>query len=240
MDYVLSQFAPGTYAIAIEDTNTWDMPTYTNCYVLKRQDAIILIDAGLSDYQAPLLMALTGVGISPTDVTHILLTHGHRDHAEGAGIFRQARKLMHSADRALLPDRLAKDFAFYDFPERAGVAKLAGLEGLEVIHVNYHSPGSVVIYDYFAKAMFAGDFFCFFGEALPDGELVAYSEQTRRESYQYVAEQAASGEAGFADFMQGLARLLPYQAEYFCTGHGVVLKGEIHAFLANLQQSGRG
>ncbi len=238
MNYLLSQLTAGAYVIAVEDTRTWDVASYTNLYVLRRDGQIILIDAGAKHYQAAVAAALAEIGVTPDMVTHVVLTHGHHDHVEGIALFKNARKFVHSADLAMIKPSLAAAVAAL-IPELDEFKFAAeGVSGLEMVLVNTHSPGSVAVYDQVSKALFVGDFFCYFGEDLPEGHLVTNSEAIKRGSCQYVAGQAAGGGAEFAKFMQGLGRLLDYQAEFFCTGHGVVLREDIQNFLKNMWQSG--
>lgn len=110
MSYLVSELASGAYVIAVEDNDTWDVASYTNLYVLKREKQIILIDAGLERYQAAIIEALAKIGVTPDAVTHVLLTHGHRDHAEGANLFVHARKFVHAFDFPFLDVRLASKF----------------------------------------------------------------------------------------------------------------------------------
>ncbi|WP_288185679.1 MBL fold metallo-hydrolase [uncultured Sporomusa sp.] len=238
MEYVMSRLTAGAYVIAVEDTTTWDSMTYSNLYVLEQDSQVILVDAGLKVYQPLVVAALAEIGIQPDQVTHVLLTHGHRDHVEGAALFTNARKFIHSADWPMLASPLAAQVARFTPQAEAGTFAAPGLNGLEVVLVNTHSPGSVAIYDHRSQALFVGDFFCYFGEALPEGQLVTNSEAIKRGSCQYVAGQAAAGGQEFAAFMQGLSRLLAYRPEFFCTGHGVVLCEDIHSFLHNMWQSG--
>jgi glyoxylase-like metal-dependent hydrolase (beta-lactamase superfamily II) len=239
MNYLLSHLVSGAYVVAIEDTHTWDVKSYTNLYVLQRQGQTILIDAGMKEYQPVIIEALEKIGVTPDQVTHVLLTHGHRDHADGASIFVNAKKYVHAADRYLLGAHLASEFVPFSPLGSDLLLSADGVSGIEGIHVNTHTPGSVVLYDDLTKALFVGDFFCFFGEALPEGELVSYSDISRQGSCQYVADQAACGGEEFDRFMLGLGRLLSHQPEFFCTGHGVVLQGEIQSFINNLWKSGR-
>lgn len=238
MKYLISNFAPDTYAVAIKDNATWDVPTYTNFYVLIRKERIILIDAGLKAYKPAVIKALAEIGVSPGSVTDLLLTHGHHDHVEGASVFTGAKKFVHNADLNLLNPVLVAQFISYVKAENGDLLVAEDLRELEIIHVNSHTAGSVVIYDKVSKGMFVGDFFCFFGEALPAGVLVTYSAESRQGSYQYVADQAAVGGSDFTSFMRGLERLLPYEPEFFCTGHGVILIGEIKQFIEELWKSG--
>jgi hypothetical protein len=40
--------------------------------------------------------------------------------------------------------------------------------------------------------------------------------------------------------MLGLSRLLEFQPEFFCTGHGVIVQKDIQDFLKGMWQSGGG
>ncbi|SDE05783.1 MBL fold metallo-hydrolase [Sporomusa acidovorans] len=238
MNYLLSQLTAGAYVIAVEDTHTWDVRSYTNCYVLRRSGQLILIDAGLPEYQSAIVDALARIRITPDRVTDVLLTHGHHDHAEGAALFNKARKYVHPADKPMLPAQLAAEFMTYVPLPGEFTFAAEGVDGLEIVLVNTHSPGSVAIYDQLSGALFVGDFFCYFGESLPQGELVTNSNLIKQGSCDYVAGQAAAGEPGLDRFMLGLGRLLEYRPEFFCTGHGVVVRQDIQAFLKKMWQSG--
>ncbi|HWR05969.1 MAG TPA: MBL fold metallo-hydrolase [Sporomusa sp.] len=234
----MSRMVAGAYVIAVEDTYTWDVTSYTNLYVLQRNGQIILIDTGLKQYQPAIVAALAEIGVTPDQVTHILLTHGHHDHVEGAGLFGHAKKFVHPADLPFLAAPLAAQLVAYSPLADEYKLSPAGIDDLEIIFVNTHSPGSVAIYDHISRALFVGDFFCYFGEALPAGELVTYSDYVRRGSCQYVAAQAAAGGADFKQFIAGLGRLRGYQPDFFCTGHGVVLRDDIQDFINQLWLSG--
>jgi glyoxylase-like metal-dependent hydrolase (beta-lactamase superfamily II) len=58
-----------------------------NNFLFRREDATVLIDAGAGNSMQPTLgklpANLKSVGIEPADVTHIILTHIHPDHANG-------------------------------------------------------------------------------------------------------------------------------------------------------------
>lgn len=239
MNYICTELVSGAYVIAIEDKETWDVMSYTNLYVLRRGDQIILIDAGAKNYRSVIVKALAEIGITPDMVTQVLLTHGHHDHWEGAALFKKALKFIHRADLPMVASPLKAEFTAYS---KTGEFTFAapGVSDLDIVLVNTHSPGSVAIYDYISQALFVGDFFCYWGEDLPAGQLVTDSEAIKQGSCQYVAGQATlHDEPGFDKFMQGLSRLLRFKAEFFCTGHGVVVRGEIHQFLTNMWQSGQ-
>jgi glyoxylase-like metal-dependent hydrolase (beta-lactamase superfamily II) len=81
-----------------------------NCFLLDTRDGLVLIDAGCGAAFAPaagnLLKSLELLGFSPDDVTHILMTHLHVDHAgglvdaDGARVFNNARVHLAEAELA--------------------------------------------------------------------------------------------------------------------------------------------
>ncbi|MFN8413438.1 MAG: MBL fold metallo-hydrolase [Anaerolineales bacterium] len=58
-------------------------------YLIKHQDAVVLIESGPGSTLSTLEAGLAKEGLSPRDVTHVLLTHIHLDHAGSAGWLSQ-------------------------------------------------------------------------------------------------------------------------------------------------------
>jgi glyoxylase-like metal-dependent hydrolase (beta-lactamase superfamily II) len=54
---------------------------YTNCFLLPHAQGWLLIDTGYEWEWGPFVRGLASFGIAPRDVSHILLTHAHDDHA---------------------------------------------------------------------------------------------------------------------------------------------------------------
>lgn len=54
-------------------------------YLIRSGDAVVLIESGPGSTLASLEAGLAEEGLSPADVTHVLLTHIHLDHAGAAG-----------------------------------------------------------------------------------------------------------------------------------------------------------
>jgi len=79
-----------------------------NNFLLRRNGATVLIDAGAGNTMQPTLgklpASLKAAGIDPVDVTHIVLTHIHPDHANGlvndAGeaVYPNAEILVHAQE----------------------------------------------------------------------------------------------------------------------------------------------
>lgn len=79
----------------------WGKPKVSinvNCFALKGPDGITLIDAGTGPSWGPAMghapAAMAGAGIAPDDVTRVLITHLHGDHALG----------LFDGDRARFPE----------------------------------------------------------------------------------------------------------------------------------------
>jgi len=70
--------APGVYRIPT-------LGDYINSFAFLEDDGqVTLVDCGLSRAPARIVAALAGIGRHPSDVTRIILTHAHADHAGGA------------------------------------------------------------------------------------------------------------------------------------------------------------
>jgi len=53
-------------------------------YVIETSAGLVLIDAGLSESHAALVLQMGDLGLDPSQVRAILLTHAHGDHSQGA------------------------------------------------------------------------------------------------------------------------------------------------------------
>jgi glyoxylase-like metal-dependent hydrolase (beta-lactamase superfamily II) len=67
------------------DLNFQGRPHAIASYLLRSGDAVVLIESGPGSTRASLGAGLAREGLSPRDVTHVLLTHIHLDHAGAAG-----------------------------------------------------------------------------------------------------------------------------------------------------------
>ena len=146
----------------------WRVPTtpydLVNAFLLADDDgALTLVDAGLKGADRRVLAALAALGRAPGDVTRVLLSHAHSDHAGGLAAVQRAtgaRLSVHDRDAVYaregrpprrdassswgrLLDRLPGggfapaqvDATFAD----DAVLPVAG--GLRVVHTPGHSPG---------------------------------------------------------------------------------------------------
>ena len=135
---------------------------------------VTLIDTGFRGSRPGVARGLRNAGVGLRDVTRIVCTHGHPDHAGSARELQAAagaRVLIHSADAERLrlgirdfvraPSR-GRFFAAITPPPAQTEAindgdVLPALGGLRVIHTPGHTPGSVCLYAPRDGILFVGD-----------------------------------------------------------------------------------
>ena len=69
--------------VALDSGMVW--PLMTACYVLETDDAVALIEVGSNASVERILKVLESRGRRPDEVSHVVVTHVHLDHAGGAG-----------------------------------------------------------------------------------------------------------------------------------------------------------
>jgi metallo-beta-lactamase class B len=62
---------------------------WVSCYALTTSEGIVLIDALYGDLPILAVENLELLGLNPTDIRYVLVTHGHFDHAGGAAFFQE-------------------------------------------------------------------------------------------------------------------------------------------------------
>ncbi|MBI2333959.1 MAG: MBL fold metallo-hydrolase [Chloroflexi bacterium] len=79
-------------------------------YLIRHGDAVVLIESGPGSTLSALEAGLAKEGLSPRDVTHVLLTHIHLDHAGAAGWMSQQGAVIYvhpiGAPHMLNPEKL--------------------------------------------------------------------------------------------------------------------------------------
>lgn len=79
-------------------------------YLIRQNDAVILIESGPASILPTLELGLAAEGLTLQDITHVLLTHIHLDHAGAAGHFAKmgAKIYVHpmGAPHLIQPDKL--------------------------------------------------------------------------------------------------------------------------------------
>jgi glyoxylase-like metal-dependent hydrolase (beta-lactamase superfamily II) len=163
--------------------NVWRIPTapfdLINSFLFADDDgALTLVDAGLKRAENKLLAALAGLGKAPEDVTRIVLTHAHRDHAGGLARAQGAtgaEVLAHDRDAVYLQsgkpplldtsrlsgrllNRVRGGFGKVDVGQTFQDGELLPIGGgLRVVHTPGHSPGHVSLLHEPTGVLITGD-----------------------------------------------------------------------------------
>jgi glyoxylase-like metal-dependent hydrolase (beta-lactamase superfamily II) len=97
------------------DLNFLDIKANIATYMIQHSDGVVLIDPGPESTLPALIAALGARGLASRDVTHVLLTHIHLDHAGAAGWFagQGARIFVHpvGSPHMLNPQKLVASAA---------------------------------------------------------------------------------------------------------------------------------
>ena len=161
----------------------WRIPLvgdFVNGFILRDDDGqVTLVDMGVKRSGPKVLAALSAIGSGPTDVTRLLLTHAHPDHAGGAAHVARAtgREFgIHEDDAhyARVGSSAPRDPSFLlgRLMNRVGgggfeavsvgetftdgqVLPVAG--GLEVVHTPGHSPGHAAYLHRESGVLITGD-----------------------------------------------------------------------------------
>jgi glyoxylase-like metal-dependent hydrolase (beta-lactamase superfamily II) len=160
----------------------WRVPTtpfdLVNSFLVRSQDgAFTLIDAGLKGAAPRILAGLAELGAAPQDVTAIVLTHAHLDHAGGAAALAEATGtgITAHADEAQYvaegraPDRdsgfrlgrvlrrMPSDFAAAPVARTMTDGELLEDSGLRVHHTPGHTPGHCSLLHEPSETLITGD-----------------------------------------------------------------------------------
>lgn len=166
--------APGVFRIPTAPRSM------VNSYAFVDDEGVTLIDCGIRKAPPRIVAGLAEIGKTTADVTRIVLTHVHPDHAGGAAELRRrtgARVLVHDDDRefaargrspAADPSRLSGrifrrltgNLGFEPLDETTPLADGDVLDvagGLRVLHTPGHSPGHISLLHEPTGVLITGD-----------------------------------------------------------------------------------
>ena len=203
------ELAPGVWRIPL-------IGDYVNGFMLRDDDGqVTLIDMGIASSGAKVIAALRSVGSDPSDVTRLMLTHCHPDHAGGtAYVSEQTGRPVdvHADDAEFVrtgtqPDvdpssRLGKLFRKLPEPKVGKVAvgeeltdgqvvPFAG--GIRVIHTPGHSPGHASYLHEDSGTLITGDaIFNVLGRRWPPKMLCSNFAMTKQTAHRLAEVEYAS------------------------------------------------
>ena len=144
-------------------------PIIFRVYLLKTENRLILVDAGcvtmpefdMVDFIGP-IKAFQNIGVSPDQITDLIITHAHHDHIECAKYFKNAALYIQKDEYEAGKGYLAENSNICTFDEEIQVC-----EGVRVVTIGGHSKGSAIveITDGENKCIIAGDE-CYLRECL--------------------------------------------------------------------------
>ena len=164
--------------------NIYRIPTlgdFINSFVIVDDDGqVTLVDCGLKRAPAAIVRGLRAVNLVPHDVTRIVLTHAHTDHAGGAAAMVQRTEApgvgVHALDATYLSggesapaDATTRLGALVNRLPGGGFAPVAVSEelsdgqvlnvggGLQVLHTPGHTPGHIALLHQPSGVLITGD-----------------------------------------------------------------------------------
>lgn len=158
---------------------------HSNVYLAVQGNEITVIDTGTSRNAKKIVAYIQKIGLQPSEVTAIVLTHFHMDHVGSAkelkDLLPNAKIAMHDADADYVlgekPMPKPKNLllrAVSPFIKPVAVKVEVRLRDgdrigqLKVIHTPGHTPGSIALLDEEWKALFVGDTLRFDGKKVSE------------------------------------------------------------------------
>ena len=116
-------------------------------YVIKTENKIILVDAGcetmpwfkMRDFLGT-VKALEGIGINPSEITDVILTHSHHDHIECVKYFKNAVIHIEKDEYENGKKYIPEDFFVNTFDNIYEVCK-----NVKVLKIGGHTKGSCIV-----------------------------------------------------------------------------------------------
>ena len=145
VDYAKSVLSESSvYENGCEEKN---IPIIFRIYLIKTKNRLILVDAGcvtmpgfdMKDFIGP-LKALQDIGVSPKEITDLIITHAHHDHIECAKCFKNAVTYIQKDEYEAGKGYLAENSNICTFDDEIQVCK-----GVKAVKIGGHSKGSSIV-----------------------------------------------------------------------------------------------
>lgn len=209
-------------------SNIWDQADLgAGVYLISAGGELTLVDTGFCKKSHVILRRIYRLGLSPSRIRHIIITHHHPDHIGSLAALKgmtRAKVIAHSDDvpyiEGVLPQPGPFRPAFYKAiapalknllqtePVQVDIAVSDGDElpvagGLRIIHTPGHTPGSMCIYLKQKGVLFCGD-------------LVARRLAIKLPSLAFSVD--------IPQLKQSIRKLAGYDFNILCFGHGLPMR----------------
>lgn len=163
-------------------SRVWDQADLgAGVYLVSAGGELVLIDTGFPNKAAAIMRRISRLGLYPSRISHIIVTHHHPDHIGSLAALKKmtrAKVIAHRDDVPYIEGRLPQPGPFRPALYRkiaAGFKNMlntapAGVDiavsdgdelpvagGISIIHTPGHTPGSICIYLKEKNLMFCGD-----------------------------------------------------------------------------------
>ena len=183
----------------------------SNVYLIMEDDVYTLVDTGMLGDLPKIKRQLKKMGIEIEQIDNIIITHSHGDHIANLkkiASLTDAKVYVHKGDYEDIKDKVkAENIISVEDKE------VLDIYDLEVIHISGHTAGNMALYSKNSKLLFSGD--CIFnnnGFSLPP---IAFNKDTN-------------------EFKKNIKKLLQYDIEIICFGHGPFLEENCNQAIAEL------
>lgn len=152
------EIAEGVYLIGGPNVTR---PEDAAVYLVDFGGELVMIDSGAGNSSSQLVRNIEMLGLNPSELTHVILTHCHIDHIGSAPYFREKYKseiVIHELDAPAMETgdsiKTAANCYGTTFPPTRPDRKLKGAheilkfgkEELHCLHTPGHTPGSISVY----------------------------------------------------------------------------------------------
>lgn len=132
--------------MAINDTVFCIKDRFVNAYLFRTDNGYLMVDAGLSEKN--IVGEMGKLGIMPSEVTNLILTHSDGDHIGATGAMVNATVYLHRDEEQMINGETSKawfkyrwKYGKYNLLESNQLVIMDGLP-VKVLHTPGHTPGS--------------------------------------------------------------------------------------------------
>lgn len=184
-------------------------------YFIQDSNGATLIDTGTLMAYGKIKKELNRMGLDLAAIKHVILTHNHMDHI--ANVKRiadvtEAHFYIHTLDAPAIKDVHSSRITLLNHLD-----KIPLMGGLLVIHIGGHTPGNIALYNEESKVLISGD------NVFNDRNKPKVSPRIFNKDTQALADH--------------YDRLLAYDVEIICPGHGKAILNDGNTILKKLSQS---